>query len=72
MPCFNTGKTFLLPSFDLEVKEQKAVERFLALLDDSGVGKVIDRYIRNNTPRALSRRRLRSRAGSASRRKAAN
>lgn len=49
MAYFNTGKMFLLPSFDLEVKEQKIIESFLNLLDDSGVGDVISKYIKNNT-----------------------
>lgn len=49
MPNFNTGKIFLVPSFDLEVQEQQKIERFLTLLDNSGVGKIIDKYIKNNT-----------------------
>ena len=49
MPYFNTGKIFLVPSFDLEVKEQEKIERFLTLLDNSGVGKIVDKYIKNNT-----------------------
>lgn len=49
MPNFNTGKIFLVPSFDLEVQEQQKIERFLSLLDNSGVGKIIDKYIKNNT-----------------------
>lgn len=50
MPYFNMRKSFLLPSFDLEVKEQEKIERFLQLLDDSGVGKVISTYVKNTTP----------------------
>lgn len=49
MPYFNMGKTFLLPSFDLEVKEQIKIERFLQLLDDSGVENIISKYVKNNT-----------------------
>lgn len=49
MPYFNTEKVFLVPSLDLEVKEQEKMKRFLTLLDNSGVGKVIDKYIKNNT-----------------------
>lgn len=49
MPYFNTGKIFLVPSFDIEAKERERIERFLALLDNSGVGKIIERYIKNNT-----------------------
>lgn len=49
MPYFNTGKMFLVPSFDLEVKEQEKIGKFLTLLDNSGVSKIIDKYIKNNT-----------------------
>ena len=49
MLYFNTGKIFLVPSFDLEVKEQERIERFLTLLDNSGVGKIIEKHIKNNT-----------------------
>ena len=49
MPYFNTGKIFLVPSFDIEAKERERIERFLAFLDNSGVGKIIERYIKNNT-----------------------
>ena len=47
MPYFNTGKVFLLPSFDLEVKEQEKICRFLDLLDKSGVDRIILKYINN-------------------------
>ena len=49
MPYFNTEKIFLVPSLDLEVKEREKMEKFLNLLDNSQVGKIIDKYIRNNT-----------------------
>ena len=49
MPYFNTGRTFLVPSFELEVKEKVKIERFLSLLDDSGVGEIISNYVKNNT-----------------------
>jgi hypothetical protein len=47
MHYFNIGKTFLLPSFDLDVKEQLKIERFLQLLDDSGVDTIISKYIKS-------------------------
>ena len=50
MPYFNTGKIFLVPSLDLDVKEREKMDKFLALLDGSGVGGIIDRYIKSNTP----------------------
>lgn len=49
MPYFNTEKMFLVPSLDLDVKEKEKMQRFLTLLDNSNVGSIIDRYIRNNT-----------------------
>ena len=51
MPYFNMGKTFLVPSFDLEAKEREKMGRFLTLLDNSGVGRIIDKYVKNNAPR---------------------
>ncbi len=50
MPYFNTERIFLVPSLDLEAKEKEKTLRFFALLDNSGVGKVIARYVRNGTP----------------------
>lgn len=49
MPYFNTEKMFLVPSLDLDVKEKEKMQRFLTLLDNSNVGSIIDRHIRNNT-----------------------
>lgn len=49
MPYFNTEKIFLVPSLDLEVKEKEKMSKFLTLLDNSGVGEIIAKYVRNNT-----------------------
>ena len=49
MSFFATGKIFLLPSFDLEVKEQQKINQFLQFLEDSGVEAVISKYIQNET-----------------------
>lgn len=49
MPYFTSSKIFLVPSFDLEEKEQAKIDRFLAFLDDSGVDAVIAKEIRNNS-----------------------
>lgn len=49
MSHFTTSKVFLLPSFDLEVKEQQKISRFLQFLEDSGVGVVISKYVQNET-----------------------
>ncbi len=50
MGHFSIGKVFLVPSFDLEEKERRKIDRFLLFLDDSGVGDVVARYVRNGTP----------------------
>ena len=49
MSHFTTSKVFLLPSFDLEVKEQQKISRFLQFLEDSDVGVVISKYVQNET-----------------------
>ncbi len=49
MGHFSIGKVFLVPSFDLEEKERRKIDRFLLFLDDSGVGDVVARYVRNGT-----------------------
>ena len=49
MPYFNTERSFLVPSLDLKAKEKEKMRRFLAFLENSGVGKTIKRYIRNKT-----------------------
>ncbi len=37
---FTTRKTFLIPSFDLDRKEREKIDRFLALLERSGIEKL--------------------------------
>lgn len=49
MYYFTTSKLFLLPSFDIEVEEQRKIDKFLLFLDNSGVGKIINKYIKNET-----------------------
>ncbi len=49
MAYFTTRKVFMMPSFDLEVKEQAKMDRFLLLLENSGVGEIIARYVKNQT-----------------------
>ena len=41
MTNFTTRETFLVPSFDLEEKERIKLDRFLLLLEDSGVGELL-------------------------------
>ena len=45
MSYFTTSKIFLVPSFDLDEKEQKKIDRFLCFLESSGVGDIISKYI---------------------------
>ncbi len=49
MGYFTIGRTFLFPSFGLEAEEERNIVRFLRFLDDSGVGEVIARYVKNGT-----------------------
>jgi len=49
MPYFSTERIFLVPSLELEVKEKQKIDKFLSLLDKSGVGEIISKYINNNT-----------------------
>ena len=49
MSYFTSSQIFLVPSFDLEEKEQARIDRFLAFLEDSGVGAIIEKEIRNNS-----------------------
>lgn len=41
MPYFTTGKSFLLPSFDIPLEERGKLDAFLQILEMSGVGKII-------------------------------
>ena len=49
MKYFTIRKRFLVPSFDLEVEEEKKIDRFLQFLEDSEVGRVINKYVLNST-----------------------
>ena len=49
MSYFTSSQIFVVPSFDLEEKEQAKIDRFLAFLEDSGVGAIIEKEIRNNS-----------------------
>lgn len=48
MSYFTTRKTFLTPSFDISVKEEQKIIKFLTLLEKSGVGSIIEKHIQNN------------------------
>lgn len=49
MHYFSTIKLFLVPSFDLDVKEMEKIEKFLLFLDNSGVGEIISKYVKNDS-----------------------
>ncbi len=49
MAYFTTSKIFLVPSFELEVKESEKIDKFLLFLENSDVGNVIAKYVNNNT-----------------------
>lgn len=49
MLYFIISKIFLIPSFDLEAKEREKIDRFLLFLENSQVGNVISKYVKNNT-----------------------
>ncbi len=49
MPYFTTSKIFLIPSFELDVKEMEKIEKFLLFLENSSVGNIISKYVNNNT-----------------------
>ena len=49
MGVFSDSKLFLLPSLELNVKEQEKINKFLSLLDDSNVADTLRKYINNQT-----------------------
>ena len=49
MTYFTTSKIFLVPSFELDVKESEKIDKFLLFLENSQVGNVITKYVKNNT-----------------------
>ena len=48
MTNFTTRKTFLLPSFDLDVKEEEKMYRFLTLLERSGISSLFPKRNEND------------------------
>lgn len=56
MAYFTTRKQFLMPSFDPDVKEQAKLDKYLLMLERSGVGKILqnakdDRMLAGGRPR---------------------
>ena len=48
MSFLGARKIFLIPSFELNVKEEEKILKFLKFLEESNVGNIISRYINNN------------------------
>lgn len=48
MGYFTTRKVFLVPSFDLNAKEEEKMLKFLDLLEKSNVASIIEKSIKNN------------------------
>lgn len=49
MAYFTNRKSFICPSFDLKAEESDKIGRFLRLLENSGVGAVVEKSVRNLT-----------------------
>ena len=43
MHYFTIEKTFLLPSFNISLEERQKLDAFLEILEDSGIGPIIER-----------------------------
>lgn len=48
MPYFTIGKTFLLPSFNIFLEERQKLDAFLEILEDSGIGPIIEKCTKKN------------------------
>ncbi len=48
MPYFTIGKTFLLPPFDVPLEERRKLDAFLEILEDSGIGPIIEKCTRKS------------------------
>ncbi len=51
MSYFTTEKVFIVPSFDPLKEERERLERFMLLLDRSGVGEIISKYVKYKGPK---------------------
>lgn len=48
MPYFTIEKTFLLPSFDIPFEEKQKLDVFLEILENSGIGPIIEKCTKKN------------------------
>lgn len=49
MPYFTIEKQYLFIPFELKVKQKELLNRFLLMLEKSGVGNLIQKYVKNDT-----------------------
>ena len=49
MPYFTIEKQYLFIPFELKVKQKELLNRFLSILEKSGVGDLIQKYVNNDT-----------------------
>ena len=49
MPYFTIEKQYLFIPFELKVKQKELLNRFLLMLENSGVGDLIQKYVKNDT-----------------------
>ena len=49
MPYFTIEKSYLFIPFELRVKQKELLNRFLLMLENSGVGEIIQKYVKNDT-----------------------
>lgn len=49
MPYFTIEKQYLFIPFELKVKQKESLNRFLSMLEKSGVGDLIQKYVKNDT-----------------------
>ncbi len=49
MAFFTDKESFLTPCFDIDLKEEEKLIKFLKFLEDYSVGHIIFNYVNNNT-----------------------
>lgn len=49
MPYFTIEKQYLFIPFELKVKQKESLNRFLSMLEKSGIGDLIQKYVKNDT-----------------------
>ena len=49
MPYYTIEKQYLFIPFELKVKQKELLNRFLLMLENSGVGDLIQKYVKNDT-----------------------